>query len=366
VEIVPLLKSLSEASGVSGYEDNVREIVYNTFRTTADEVRSDAMGNLIAYKRGSAETDPRRADPGPRRRIMLAGHMDEIGLIVTELEKGFVRFTQVGGFDVRTLMGQEVVVHGRRPLPGVIGSRPPHVLSAAERDKPAPMDKLFIDVGLSEEALQEAVRVGDLITIRRPFLELKGGLVSGKAFDDRAAVVAIAVCLDILSTLRHEWDVYGVATVQEEVGLRGAITSTYGIAPDAGIAIDVGFGKQPGVGPELAIELDKGPSLAFGPYLHPILYGELKRVAQENEIPLQMEVVPGGTGTDATAMQVTRAGVPTALLSIPTRNMHTPIETLAVKDLLRTGRLMAYTIAGLDERFAKRLVGKVDGKGEQA
>jgi endoglucanase len=348
VEIVPLLKSLSEASGVSGYEDQVRGIVHDTFRTCADEVRADAMGNLIALKRGQLGSEP-------RRRIMLAGHMDEIGLIVTELEKGFIRFTQVGGFDVRTLMGQEVVVHGRQPLPGIIGSRPPHVLSAEERKKPAPMDKLFIDVGLGQEALQEAVRVGDLITIRRPFTELKGGLVSGKAFDDRAAVAAIAVCLDTLRTLRHEWDVYGVATVQEEVGLRGAITSTYGIAPDAGIAIDVGFGKQPGVGPEDAIELNKGPALAFGPYLHPVLFAELQRVAKEHEIPFQTEVVPGGTGTDASAIQVTRAGVPTALLSIPLRNMHTPIETLAVKDLARTGRLMAYTIAGLDEGFYERL-----------
>jgi len=359
VEIVPLLKSLSEASGVSGYEDQVREIVYDTFTGIADEVRSDAMGNLIAFKQGCAQSEP-------RRRIMLAGHMDEIGLIVTALDKGFLRFTQVGGFDVRILMGQEVVVHGRRALPGVIGCRPPHVLSAEEREKPAPMDQLFVDVGLGEDALQEAVRVGDLITIWRPLTELKGGLVSGKAFDDRAAVVAIAVCLDVLRTLRHEWDVYGVATVQEEVGLRGAITSTYGIAPDAGIAIDVGFGKQPGVGPGDAIELDKGPSLAFGPYLHPVLYGELQRVAKEHEIPFQMEVVPSGTGTDANAIQVTQAGVPTALLSIPLRNMHTPIETLAVKDLVRTGRLMAYTIAGLDEGFYRRLTPQSPGKGAGA
>jgi endoglucanase len=356
VEIVPFLKSLSEASGVSGYEDQVREIVHETFSGLADEVRADAMGNLIALKRGSAESEP-------RRRIMLAGHMDEIGLIVTELDKGFLRFTQVGGFDVRTLMGQEVTVHGRRPLRGVIGSRPPHVLSAEEREKPVPMDKLFIDVGLAEEELKEAVRVGDLVTIWRPFTELKGGLVSGKAFDDRAAVVAIAVCLEVLKTLDHKWDVYAVATVQEEVGLRGAITSTYGVAPDAGIAIDVGFGKQPGVDPVDAIELGKGPSLAFGPYLHPVLYGELKRVAQEHEIPVQMEVVPSGTGTDATAIQVTRAGVPTALLSIAVRNMHTPIETLSVKDLARTGRLMAYTIAGLNDEFAGRLSGQPEGAG---
>jgi endoglucanase len=348
VEVVPFLKSLSEASGVSGYEERVRALVMDGFALLSDEVRTDAMGSVIALKQGSGTA--------PRRRIMLAGHMDEIGLIVTMLEQGFLRFTQVGGFDVRTLMGQEVVVHGREDLPGVIGSRPPHVLSKDERKKPVPMDKLFIDVGLTQSELEEQVRVGDLVTIRRPFIELQNGRVCGKAFDDRAAVTAIAVCLDALSAVDHQWDVYGVATVQEEVGLRGALTSTYGIAPDVGIAIDVGFGKQPGVSPQHAIELDKGPALAIGPNIHPALFAELKRVADEFEIPVQVEVAPRGTGTDANAMQITREGIPTALLSIPLRNMHTPIETLSVKDVVRTGRLMAQFIAGLDEGFMGKLV----------
>lgn len=348
MEVVPFLRSLSEASGVSGYEDQVRGLVVEAFSSPSDEVKVDAMGNVIALKRGSG------ADP--RRRIMLAGHMDEIGLIVTELEKGFLRFTQVGGFDVRTLMGQEVVVHGTRELPGVIGSRPPHVLSAEERSKPVPMDKLFIDVGLAQGELEEVVRVGDLITIRRSFTELQNGLVTGKAFDDRAAVAAIAVCLDTLQTLEHCWDVYGVATVQEEVGLRGAMTSTFGIAPDAGIAIDVGFGKQPGVTDQhSALDLDKGPALTIGPNIHPALLAELKRIANEFEIPVQVEVDPGGTGTDANAMQITREGIPTALLSIPVRSMHTSVETLAVRDVVRTGRLIAQFIASLDEGFMDKL-----------
>jgi endoglucanase len=358
VEIVPFLRSLSEASGVSGYEDEVRDVVRSTFASMSDEVRSDAMGNLIALKRGSSEKEP-------RRRIMLAGHMDEIGLMVTMLDKGFVRFTQVGGFDVRTLMGQEVIVHGRRELPGVIGSRPPHVLAPAERNKPVPMSELFIDVGLSQDVLEKAVRVGDLITIRRPFIELQNDLVSGKAFDDRAAVASMAVCLDALGSLRHAWDVYGVATVQEEVGLRGAMTSTYGIAPDVGIAIDVGFGKQPGVAEPYSLDIGKGPALTCGPNIHPALLQALKSVAGEHEIPVQVEVDPGGTGTDASAMQITREGIPTALLSIPVRNMHTPIETLSVKDVVRTGRLLAHFIAGLDERFLEQLTWEPKTEGER-
>lgn len=359
MEVVPFLRALSEASGVSGYEDQVRDVVRQAFAALADEMRTDVMGDLIALKRGSGEAEP-------QRRIMLAGHMDEIGLIVTELEKGFLRFTQVGGFDVRTLMGQEVVVHGRRDLPGVIGSRPPHVLSAEERKKPVPMDQLFIDVGLTQADLEKAVRVGDLITMRRPFVELQGDLVTGKAFDDRAAVAVIAVCLDTLATLRHEWDVFGVATVQEEVGLRGAFTSTYGIAPDVGIAIDVGFGKQPGVSEDRAIELGKGPALAFGPNIHPVIYAELKRVADELEIPVQIEVAPGGTGTDANAIQITREGIPTGLLGLPLRNMHTPIETLSIKDVVRAGRLLAHFIASLDGAFMDKLAWKPQANGEGA
>lgn len=359
MEIVPFLRSLSEASGVSGYEDEVRDIVHSTFSTLSDEIRADAMGNLIALKRG-------RGDGELGRRIMLAGHMDEIGLIVTMLDKGFVRFSQVGGFDVRTLMGQEVVVHGRGELPGVIGSRPPHVLSPAERNRPVPMDELFIDVGLPQDALEKAVRVGDLITIRRPFVELQNELVSGKAFDDRAAVASIAVCLDTLGALRHTWDVYGVATVQEEVGLRGAMTSTYGIAPDVGIAIDVGFGKQPGVAEPHSIDVGKGPALACGPNIHPALFQAIKSVADEHEIPIQVEITTGGTGTDANAMQITREGIPTALLSIPLRNMHTPIETLSVKDVVRTGRLLAYFIASLDQCFMDQLTWEPKAEGEKS
>lgn len=348
MEVIPFFKSLSEASGVSGYEDEVREIVRETFGALSDEIRTDVMGNLIALKRGCDESEP-------RRRIMLAGHMDEIGLMVTILDHGFLRFTQVGGFDVRTLMGQEVIVHGRKDLPGVVGSRPPHVLTAEERTKPVPMDKLFIDVGKTQPELEKVVRVGDVITIRRPFIELQNDLVSGKAFDDRAAVVAIAVCLDTLTSLQHNWDVFGVATAQEEVGLRGAFTSTYGIVPDVGIAVDVGWAKQPGVSEEHSIEIGKGPALAFGPNIHPALFRELKRIADEFEIPVQVEVAPRGTGTDANAMQITREGIPTALLSIPLRNMHTPIETLSTKDIVRTGRLLAHFIASLDETFMDKL-----------
>ncbi|MEJ2208956.1 MAG: M42 family peptidase, partial [Anaerolineae bacterium] len=237
MDTVPLLKCLSEASGVSGYEHQVREIVQEEFSRHADEVRTDTLGSVIALKRGTG--------PEPRPAIMLATHMDEIGLIVSELEEGFIHFQQVGGYDDRVLLGQEVIVHGRRDLPGIIGGRPPHVLPKADRDKPIPYDKLLVDVGLTPEELAAQVRVGDLITMNRQMVELQGGLASGKAMDNRVSVVASAVCLEALSRARHEWDVYAVATVQEEVGLKGAVTSTFHLQPDLAIAIDVTFGKQP-------------------------------------------------------------------------------------------------------------------------
>ena len=345
MDIAPLLKRLSEAKGVSGYEDEVRAIVAEEFGRYADEVRTDKMGNVIALKKGQ----------GRGQRIMLASHMDEIGLIVTRIEEGFLRFTSVGGFDDRVLLGQEVVVHGRRDLPGVIGSRPPHVLSEEEREKIIPKEKLFIDVGLPPEEVERLVRVGDLVTIWRRFTRLGGDFVVGKAFDGRAGVAAIAVCLEALASAEHLWDVYAVATVQEEVGLRGATTSAYGLAPDMAIAIDVGFGRQPGVSEAETIEMGKGPAIAFGPNIHPKLYQALVEVARELEIPYQVEPIPGRSGTDAWAIQVTREGIPTALLSIPLRYMHTSVETLSLGDVERTGRLVAGFIEGLDEEFMERI-----------
>jgi len=348
METKTLLRKLSEASGVSGYEAELRGLVREAWAPWADEVREDVLGNVIALKRGTGA--------GERRyKVMLAGHMDEIGLMVTQLEGGFIRFTQVGGIDPRTLLAQEVVVHGREPLPGIIGTRPPHVLPPEARNKPVPWDELFIDVGLDGSRLAELVQVGDLITVRRSMAELEDDRLSGKAFDNRASVVAIACALERLAGLKHEWDVYAVATVQEETGLKGAMTSAYGVYPDIGIAIDVGFGNMPGQSELDSIEMGKGPSIAFGPTAHPAIHEQLVSVAQANEIPHQIEPIPGASGTDAWAIQVVREGIPAGLLSIPLRYMHTSVETVVAQDIARTGRLLAHFAASLDAAFAGRL-----------
>ncbi len=349
MNIIEQLRMLSEAPGVSGYEGPARELVRSAFAPYADELRTDALGNLIALRKG------RRAEGAPARSIMLAAHVDEIGLMVTALESAFIRFTRVGGVDLRTIVGQEVTVHAQRDLPGIIATRPPHVLSAEERERPVPLNEMFIDVGLQADQLAQLVRVGDLITMRRDFIELAEGYASGKAFDDRAGVVSLAVCLEALTRLTHSWDVYAVATTQEEVGIRGATVSAYGVAPDIAIAVDVGFGAQQGVGEQESIKMNGGPSIAMGPNMHPLMFQRLVSTAKTYEMPYQTEVIAGASGTDAWAIQVSRQGVPTGLLSIPLRYMHTSVETVCVQDIERTGRLMAWFIAGLDETFAGEL-----------
>ncbi len=179
--------------------------------------------------------------------------------------------------------------------------------------------------------------------------------MAGKAFDDRAGVVSVALCLEALAAARHRWDVYAVATTQEEIGLRGATVSAWSVAPDAAIAIDVGFGRQRGVSDEDSVDMDGGPVLTIGPNVHPVMYEELVRAAKAHEIRYQVEVAPGATGTDGWAIQVARAGVPTEVISLPLRYMHSTVETVCVADIERTGRLMAAFIARLDESFSERL-----------
>ncbi len=346
-----LLKKLSEASGVSGHEQAVSGLVLDAMRPYADEISVSAMGSIIAIKRGAH--DPRDRSNAPK--VLIEGHMDEIGLMVTQIEKGFIRFTQVGGFDVRVLLGQQVIVHGRQALAGIIGSRPPHVLSEEERSKVVPMDELFIDVGLPAERVQQLVQTGDLITISRRMVDLHNNLVAGKAFDDRSAVVTLVEAIRQLATVKHAWDVYVVTNVQEEVGLRGAQTSTFQVAPDVAIAVDVSHADQPNTTEVNAVPLGSGMGIASGPSIHPLVHQRMVEVAEANGIPFQVTAYAGATGTDAWAMQAVREGVPTGLIDIPLRYMHTSVETLNVGDLERIGRLLAAFCASLDSDFLASL-----------
>lgn len=347
MEIKRFLKDISESPGVSGYEHHVAKVIKAAFCAHADEVRQDRMGNVAFLKKGSGERRPR---------ILLAAHMDEIGLMVTKVEKGgFLRFSAVGGIDPRTIVGQEVILYGKETLPGVIGAKPPHLTRADELDKGHKMEDLHIDVALPEEKVKKLVSVGDLAIIRREMISLAGNSVAAKALDDRAGLAVLLYCLQELERLQHTADVYAVATVQEEVGVRGAATATYGVVPDIGIAVDVTHGEMPGVPEYETCKLGKGPGISIGPNIHPKVGDELIRVAKEYRIPYQLEVAAGPTGTDARAIQVTRGGIPTALLSIPLRYMHTSVELLDMDDIKLSGRLLAYFIAGVDMAFVEGL-----------
>jgi tetrahedral aminopeptidase len=358
--ITEILKQLTAVDALSGAERRAEELIQTLVPETpspgkAAETRVDALGNLIARVRGS------ESPPG---RIMLAAHMDEIGLIVTRVEQGFLHVAKVGGVDPRSVLGQEVTVYPSGPgseaypdgLPGYVGSRPPHLLSEDERKKVIPLGNLRVDLGRPAEFFEGGiVRVGDRVAIRGPHTELLGGRLATKALDNRASVAVMLGALGYLASMRHSWDVYAVATVQEEVGLRGATTAAFGVAPDIAIALDVTFGETPGLSSSETFAMGKGPTIAIGPNLHPGIVRRLREVADELEIPSALEPAAAATGTDAWAIQVTQEGIPTGLLSVPVRYMHSTVETLVLDDLDRTARLLAAFIARLDEKTLEGL-----------
>jgi tetrahedral aminopeptidase len=350
-----LLKQLSHTPGISGHETGICAVVLREWGHWTAETRVDKMGNALAARRGVPRPGTDRGS-APRRSIMLATHMDEIGLMVAGIKHGFLHVVAMGGVDVRILPGQEVIVHGRRDVPGLVASTPPHLLKAAERHKVAPLDQLWIDVGLPARQVEQLVRVGDLISLRRSVLELKNGLLAGKAFDNRASVAAVAVCLEQLQHVQHHWDVLAVATVQEEVSLLGAATSAFALRPDVAIAIDVTFATQHNVTDVETFALDKGPTINVGPNMHPKMVQGLRAAAKRLEQDARLEPLTGESGTDGWAIQVAHEGIPTGIVAIPIRSMHTPVETVAIADIERTGRLLAEFIRGLDEEFYQSLI----------
>jgi endoglucanase len=345
MDIAALLKLLSQTPGISGHEAEIRSAVLKEWERLADETRVDKMGNALAVRHG---TDRAAA---PRRSIMLATHMDEIGLMVAGVKHGFLHLVRMGGVDARILPGQEIIVHGRRDLPGLVASTPPHLIKAAERSKVIPLDQLWIDVGLPAQQVERLVRVGDLVSLRRSPIELKNGLLAGKAFDNRASIAAVTVCLEQLQQTHRRWEVIAVATIQEEVSLLGAATSAFALQPDVAIAIDVTFATQHNANDTETFALDKGPTINVGPNMHPKMVQGLCAAAQRIELETRLEPLTGHSGTDGWAIQVAREGIPTGIVAIPIRSMHTPVETVSVKDIERTGRLLAEFICGLDEEF---------------
>ncbi len=335
------LEEISGFQGVSGHEYAYAQSVQKALQTYCDKVHTDNLGNVIGVRASNRPNAPK---------IMLAAHMDEIGLMVKKIDdKGFIAFTNIGGIDPRILLAQEVTVHGKEDLYGIIGAKPPHLQDKSESDKAVKMEDMAIDVGLSENQLRKVVSVGDVITFKATPVSLYNDYIASKALDDRAGIAVILECLKELDNTDIPFDLYAVATVQEEVGLRGAVVSSYAINPDIGIVIDVCHGDTPDGPKEEAYQTGKGAVITIGPNIHPQLVAKLKQVAKEYHVPYQIDVEPGRTGTDAWAIQVSRSGIPTLLLSFPLRYMHTTIETLCYHDVVSTGKLLAFFIKTLDQ-----------------
>ena len=348
METKELLEILSNGNGVSGFEFNLKNEVINAFDKYADSVQVDKLGNIIAHKRGTGNGDVK---------ILMAAHMDEMGFMVKDIDKkGFIHFTNIGGIDPRTILAQEVVIHGREEVPGVIGSKPPHLQDESEQEKPIKMEDMIIDTGYEKKDLDQLVSIGDSITVGRKMVSLLNSRVAGKAMDDRAGLAALFEAMKELQNINHYPDIYFVATIQEEVTMAGALTATYGINPDIGIAVDVGFGRTPELNSSNSIEMGKGPGITLGGNIHPGLRKRLVSVANDYNIPIQTDVRPGPTGTDARAMQITREGIPALVLSIPLRYMHTSVEVLDLKDVSHTAKLLAFFSASIKENEMEGLL----------
>jgi len=331
-------KSIVNVPSPSGFEEQAAEIYRNYTKTFADEVRTDVHGNVWAI-----------ANPKAKMKIMLAGHMDEIGFMVHYIsEEGLLYFSPIGGHDSVIPVGQRVWVHGKRRVAGIIGRKAIHLLEEDERKKKPEMKELWVDVGASSRAeVEEVISLGDVITFQYEFQELLGDRATARGFDNKMGAYVVAEALRLIKErrkLNSGVGVYAVATVQEEVGLRGARTASYAIDAQSGIAVDVNHAiDYPSVSKTRHGQLDvgKGPSITRGANINPIVFRMLVEAAEKEKIPFQIDVCPGGTGTDANAMQLARGGMATGLLGVALRYMHTPCEMLSLEDVENCALLMA-------------------------
>ncbi|WFN37603.1 M42 family metallopeptidase [Methanomicrobium antiquum] len=324
-----LLKKLSDAHGLSSYEGNIRDIIRSELKDHVDNIYEDKMGNLIAEKKGGDF------------KFMIASHMDEIGFMVQYIdENGFIKFVPIGGWFTPTAYTQRVILHGKKgPVTGVIGAKPPHVMSPEDRKKELKIEDLFIDVGTcsEEETLALGIEIGTPVTIDRELKDLANGRVTGKALDNR---VGVALLIEVLKNVKSPHTIYGVFTVQEELGLKGAKVSAFSLNPDCAIATDVTIpGDHPGITKkESSVEMGKGPVLVLVSASGRGLMADwkvsdwLRKTGDKNKIPYQLEVGEGGN-TDATIIHLVRDGIPSIPFSIASRYIHSPVEVIDMKDI---------------------------------
>jgi putative aminopeptidase FrvX len=332
------LSALVNAPSPSGFEHQVAKLYRDHSARYADRVTTDVHGNVTAVLNPDAPT-----------RIMLAGHMDEIGFIIHHISaEGLLHFSAIGGHDSVIPIGQMVWVHGRQRVAGAIGRKAIHLLSPDELQKKPELKDLWIDIGASSRAEAEAVvQIGDVATFQYTLQQLIGGRAVARGFDNKAGLFIVAETVRLLREeggLPRGVGVYALGTVQEEIGSRGARTSAFAIGAQTGLAVDMEHAiDYPGVSAAQHGQLDvgKGPSILRGANTNPVVFDLLCRAAQEEKVPHQIRVAPGSTPTDANAMQINGSGMATGLLGVPLRYMHTPCEVLSLKDVENCARLMA-------------------------
>ncbi len=330
-----ILEKLSNACGV-GYVSEVAEFVAEEVRPYCDQVEIDKTGSVVARKIGKG-----------KKEVMLASHLDEIGFIVSNLDQGYIQFSPIGGFDSRILPGQKVTIYSKKKLSGYIGMCAPHYIPRAERNKVLEIKNLYIDTGLPARKIKKLVQIGDFICFEGNYTKLAGGLRSGKALDNRASVTCAILTLKMLKDIEHNCNINFVATAQEEETSLGARTAAFRLKLNLAVVIDVSHGEHPEIKEYECFPLGKGPVIGKGSVLSSRLNEDLIGVAQRLEIPYQIECLPSATGTDADDVAFTKEGIPTALISLPLRYMHTPVEVVSLVDIERTARLLTNYLAGL-------------------
>jgi endoglucanase len=345
-ESLEFFKKLMSAPSPSGFEGPAAKVFKEYLQPFTEEVKSDVMGNSIGVVNKKAPI-----------RVMLAGHIDQIGLIVNHInDQGFIYFDKIGGINLGTLLSSRVAIHtGGGIILGVIGAKAAHQLEDEERKQIPKQENMFIDCGFkTKEEAVENVSIGDPITFVSEFNLLKNDLAVCAGFDDKMGSFIVAQILKNLAREDIKVSVYGVATVQEELGLRGAKTAAYSINPQVGIAFDVTFASHPGIDKQKwgEIEIGKGPVITRGANINPVIFDLLVKTAKDNNIPYQIDASGGATGTDANLMQVNKEGMATALISVPLRYMHSLNEVLSLKDIENTinlGTLFLQNLSGNED-----------------
>lgn len=343
MQLTETLRSLCALPAVSGFEAQAAQTVAGLLRPLCDTVETDRSGSVLAWKKCGRKH---------AKTVLLDAHLDQIGFVVTEvLDGGFVRFAPVGGVDPRMLLAAEVTILADEPLYGVVSCLPPHLLGAGEQDKAVPIDQMTIDTGLMDA--KSRIRIGTPIVFRQPPVKLMGGQYCSKCLDDRAGVAAILLAMEQLKKAKKlKCNVAVLISAQEEVTGLGAQAGAFAVQPEYAIAVDVTHGKTPDGPADGTFELGSGVAVGMGPNLHRGLTRQLIKTAKANDIGYTLEVMEGNTGTNAWTMQIVGRGIATALLSIPQKYMHTPVEVVQLSDVEDVAALIAAFLRDFDGEVA--------------